>query len=240
VGPGPALEAPTIAAEAFAEARRAAGLSKPALARLMGVSGTQLTHWESSKQRVPPARAEQARAILASLESAAPHVDVHRVAPGTIEATALELVAAAPGQSKRQLAAQIPGDTAKCLRTLDALVDAGRLVRSPVERPGPRGSVRHVGGLFLPGQAPASPAPARPVRFSDEEVELSMLEVVRAAPGITRNAALDAPQAVGDRARRWAAMKRLVEKGRLKPGETTIVTSRGVRRRGEGLFPGVP
>lgn len=240
-GQGPALKEASMSGGELGEARRAAGLSKPQLARLLAVSATQVTHWESGAQRIPAARAEQVRAVLAPLEPSAPHADVHRVGGEAMEGAALDGAGRSPGLSKSQLCEQMPGAMARRLKVVDALVDRGALVRATVERPGPRGSTRRVNGLFLPDAAPADAAPVRSGRRSDGEVEESMIAAVRAAPGITRNAALGAPQAVGDRGRRRAAMERLVDAGRLELRKSTSIDGRGVRRTALGLFvPGIP
>lgn len=131
--PGPAPDVEPMSAAELIERRQLAGLSRPQLARHLGVSKVQVGHWETGRQPIT-ARADELRALLDELGIAdVPHLDLTRHTDSELEQIVQQLLTETPGQTRRVLTTAMPGDVQRRHATVLRLVASGHLVER-VER----------------------------------------------------------------------------------------------------------
>jgi transcriptional regulator with XRE-family HTH domain len=111
-GPAPVgVRSRALSGAGLERLRRAAGLSRPRLASLAGVSATQIAHWESGRQDIPAARSQQLRELLASAGKAdAPFADAEIRSMEALEAEAVTVITQEPGLPGRRVAERMSGD----------------------------------------------------------------------------------------------------------------------------------
>jgi DNA-binding transcriptional regulator YiaG len=133
LGPAPAVE-PILNPAELTDRRRHTGLSRAQFAARFGVSKAQMGYWEKGDQPTT-GRAAELRALLDELGTAAvPHSDVVRSTDDELEQVTLDLLMETPGQTRRVLTAQMPGDVRRRHATVLRLVNSGRLVERTERR----------------------------------------------------------------------------------------------------------
>lgn len=154
-GPAPRRRA-ALTGPALEQARRTAGLSRPALGALVGVSGKQLAHWESGAQPVSLVRSAQLREALAEAGTAlVPYVDPVHLTDDELEQLALQVITAQPGSSQREVVEQMTGDVRRRAAAIRRLLDADRAHLQPTVRRYADGrTFTHL--TLFPGPAPPS------------------------------------------------------------------------------------
>lgn len=131
-GPAPDLGAATVTGAGLEAARRSVGWSRPALARRMGVSGTQVLHWERGLQRIPAPRARQIRELLAvESPAAAPLANPPRYSLEELVRRAVAAVTETPGLTARRLADQLPGDVRRRWEAIALAEKSGQIHPRP-------------------------------------------------------------------------------------------------------------
>lgn len=131
--PGPGPQSEPLSGEDLRELRQSRGLTRPTLGAALGLSDTQLGHWENGHQPIPASRAAQLRAHLEPLplrENGRARMR-SSYTDAEVEAAALAYVAEHPGASRRIVASAMLGTAPRRWETLARLVEEGRLREEP-------------------------------------------------------------------------------------------------------------
>lgn len=150
-GPAPAAVV-TLTGDELETMRRTRHVSRVALGRAVGVSDTQVGHWESGAQPIPAGRAAQLVAYLEELPiHDEPMRDPERFTDAQLADLALAYIAEHPGVTARVLAREaLRGSAQRRLAVVAQLVASGRADARPVQVARSLGDTRPGTGLFLP------------------------------------------------------------------------------------------
>ena len=138
VAPGPGRPNLALTGAELARLRQAAGLSRPELARAVGLHpvGGRIGAWENDGGLIPQAWAEQLLSALDRHRKAAPRADNRRTSWDELRRLAFDVIAGAPGAlSATQVAQRLPGDVRRRWAVLAELEAEGAVHTRPLVYP---------------------------------------------------------------------------------------------------------